>query len=62
MTIYIAVVAVCLNMCQFAYTSDGFDTKEKCVTFIKEAIKDFDKPTLMNSYALCIPVTVPKYI
>ena len=62
MTIFIAVLAVCVNTCQFAYTSDGFETKEQCVSVIRESVKGLDKALLPVTYGICIPVNVPKFV
>jgi hypothetical protein len=60
MIIYVAVLALCLDTCKFAY-SDPFESKAKCVAFLKQSTAEFPKEVLSRLSGVCVPVKIDDF-
>lgn len=61
MTIYVAVLALCLNTCKFAF-SDPFESRDKCVLFLQQSAAEFPKELLPQISGVCVPVKIDNFI
>lgn len=61
MTVYIALIAVCINTCEFWYSKPVM-LREECVTIVKKRIQDVPPEVKPFVYGTCIPVNIEKFI
>ncbi len=61
MTVYIAILAVCISTCEFGYTKPMQD-KAKCEEAIKKGISDMPPEVKPFVSGTCIPVNIDSFI
>ena len=61
MTVYIALLAVCINTCEFGYSKPVM-LREECVAMVKKGIQDMPPDIKPFVSGTCIPVNIEKFM
>jgi len=61
MTIYVALLAVCINICEFGFSKPMQD-KAKCEKVVKRGISDMPPEVRPFTSGTCIPVNIDPFI
>lgn len=60
MTMYLAVMALCMSECRFFYSNDLFESKEKCFKSVYISTKELPEEVKVNLQTMCIPINLGK--